>query len=65
MDGRRVCRWCGDVVRDHEPMFVLAEGEVHKLPDPVGPIPLGDCYHDACYQVSAGLHPTLRAARLY
>ncbi len=65
MEEIHVCRWCGDTIRGHERMFVVAEGETHELADPAGRIPLGDCYHETCYQVSAGRHPTLRVARLY
>jgi hypothetical protein len=61
----RVCRWCGDLIGERERMFVLAEGEAHELPGSAGRIPVGDCYHEVCYQVSAGRHPILRASRLY
>ena len=65
MEETRVCRWCGDTIQTSERMFVVAEGEVHALAGSTGPIPVGDHYHEACYRVSVGRHPTLRASRLY
>ena len=62
------CPWCSSAIGADESVILLAEGEERLTTlaaEHESGGPLGVCYHERCYQVSVGRHPTLRSSRLY
>ncbi len=57
------------MIDPYEPMLMLVEAEERKTTLAAEQAKsggaAGDCYHEFCYEVCSGRHPTLRASRLY